>query len=53
MIIAMECLLSIKSFLLSYYNKKENDKGGFWIWNISGILWGINAVGEIIKMICQ
>lgn len=46
-------LLSAMSFLLAYYNKKENDKVGTWIWRIGGGLWGINVLIDIIKMITQ
>jgi hypothetical protein len=46
-------LLCGMSFCLAYYNNKENDKVGVWMWRISGGLWGINVIFDIVKMICQ
>ena len=46
-------LLIGMSFCLAHYNKKENDKFGIWIWNISGVLWSLNVAKDIIEMICQ
>lgn len=46
-------LLSGMSFCLSYYNKKENDKVGTLIWRISGGLWGVYVIADIIKLICR
>lgn len=46
-------LLCAMSFCLAYYNKKENDKVGVWIWRIGGGLWGLSAIADIIRLICQ
>lgn len=46
-------LLAGNAYLLAHYNKKDDDKFGFYLWMFNGVMWSIAFIVTFITNLFQ